>query len=269
VSDHGDRAGKAHWDATWRSGALPDPVDPALKDVWHYPQRQFHRSFEALFPDRLAGRRLLEIGCARSPWLPYFASHFGADVTGLDYSEVGAALARQVLAAQGVSGEVHCADFFSPPQTLLGGFDVVTSFGVMEHFDDTAAALAAAARFLRPGGLLVTEIPNLVGAVGWLQKHLNRPVYDIHVPLDREALAHAHSQAGLRVVRCEYLALLQLGIVNLSGGRARRSVVRARLEFIFRLLSAGVWKLDEWTGPHAPGRLAAGYVLCAARLPSA
>jgi cyclopropane fatty-acyl-phospholipid synthase-like methyltransferase len=37
-----------------------------------------------------AASRLLEIGCARSAWLPYFAQEFGIDVSGLDYSSKAA-----------------------------------------------------------------------------------------------------------------------------------------------------------------------------------
>jgi SAM-dependent methyltransferase len=61
-----------------------------------------------------------------------------------------------VLDAAGVPGEIVCADLFAPPPHLLAQFDVVVSFGVVEHFDDTAACVAACARLVKPGGLMVT-----------------------------------------------------------------------------------------------------------------
>lgn len=56
--------------------------------------------------------------------------------------------------------------FFSPPASMLGKFDVVVTFGVVEHFIDTRACLDAMSQFLKPGGLLVTSIPNLAGWIG-------------------------------------------------------------------------------------------------------
>jgi hypothetical protein len=39
----------------------------------------------------------------------------------------------QILSKEGVRGEIVCADFFSPPGSMLEVFDVVISFGVLEQ----------------------------------------------------------------------------------------------------------------------------------------
>ena len=92
--------------------------------------------------------RLLEIGCAKSAWLPYFAKEFSLSVCGLDYSPIGCQMSRKILQANGVVAEVFCADLFSPPDNMLGVFDVVVSLGVVEHFEDTASCLNAVSSFL-------------------------------------------------------------------------------------------------------------------------
>jgi SAM-dependent methyltransferase len=270
MAANSDRAGKAYWDATWRSGALPEAVDPDSVDVWHYPQRQLHRFFMRCFPGGLKDARVVEIGCARSPWLPYVAKQFGAQVVGIDYSEIGAEQARQVLANEGVLGQVKCIDLFSIPDAMRGEFDVAMSFGVMEHFDNTAGALGAAAALLRPGGLLVTQIPNLAGVLGWIQKRLSRRVYDIHVPLDAAQLARAHEQAGLSVERCEYVSLTQFGVLN-PGDLTERpfwGTIGSWSLFALRSLSAGIWWMDERLMLRRPGRWTGGYIVCAARKPT-
>ena len=43
----------------------------------------------------------------------------------------------QILSIEGVKGDIVCADFFSPPESMIEEFDVVISFGVLEHFEDT------------------------------------------------------------------------------------------------------------------------------------
>ena len=132
-----------------RSETLPAPVDPRDKTLSNYVARKFHELFTRVLP-RGHNVRLLEVGCARSRWLPYFAAEHGYEVTGLDYSTMGCEQARQILAAAGVEGRIVEGDLFSPPEDLLEAFDVVISFGLVEHFDDTDcrhSRLSAASSF--------------------------------------------------------------------------------------------------------------------------
>ena len=77
---------------------------------------------------------------------------------------------------------------FDPPDDMKGQYDLVMSFGVVEHFKDTTACLKACAAFVKPGGQMFTMIPNMTGLVGSLQKIIDRNVYDIHVPLSCKML---------------------------------------------------------------------------------
>lgn len=74
---------------------------------------------------------------------------------GLDMSREMLAAARANLDQAGLA---HCsvrqADLHHPP-TTPGAFDAVTMHQVLHYLDDPAAAVAAAARMLRPGGRLV------------------------------------------------------------------------------------------------------------------
>ena len=94
--------------------------------------------------------------------------NFDCSVTGLDYSEIGCEEARLILENNNVEGEIVCCDFFSPPESMLNRYDVVISFGVLEHFENTSDCTKAFSRFLRPGGLLLTVIPNMNGIPGLL-----------------------------------------------------------------------------------------------------
>ena len=176
-----DRAGREYWDGLWGTDDTRDP--PRDRADLDHVEQQFGRLFEDMLARRLQHARVLEIGCARSIWLPYLALICSASVTGIDYSEAGCHQARALLAQARVEGEIVCADAFAPPPELVGAFDLVFSFGVVEHFSDTTAAVAAFARFLRPGGTLVTIVPNMRGGVGLAQRLLNPNVFAIHVPL--------------------------------------------------------------------------------------
>ena len=265
-----DKAGQKYWNDSWASSDIPRAVDPSEVDLGNYINRRFHQLFMKLFGKSEApSMRLLEIGCAKSSWLPYFAKEFGFSVCGIDYSPNGCQMAREVLQVNGVDAEVVCADFFSPPANMLGTFDVVVSFGVVEHFDDTASCLRAVSSFLRPGGLLITNIPNMVGWIGSIQKLVNKPVYDIHQLIDPARLRAAHEFAGLKILECDYFVCTNFGVNNLIGmstGTASGFMSKLLLGVLSRL-SMLVWLIEGKTGSFPPSKFASPYINCIARKP--
>lgn len=262
-----EKAPKAYWDASWAEGAPPVPVDPGEPGLNNHINRALHEHFRRCFAGiETRGAALLEIGCARSAWLPYFQRQFGFQVAGLDYSELGCQQARDVLGAAGVEGTIVCANLFAPPHHMQGAFDVVVSFGVVEHFENTADALAACSAFLRPGGRMVTLIPNMRGAVGWLQRWADRGVYDIHVPLDAAAFADAHRGARLKVLSCDYVMPFNLTVVAIKDGRSPASA--ATLRRLFAWASKGMWILER-SGIRLlpPNGVTSPYIVCTAEAP--
>ncbi len=263
----GDRAGKSYWDRVWSDDDLPPPLQVAVPDRTNYKERRFHEELVRIFAAHRV-RTLIEIGCAKSRWLPHLAKHFGVEVTGLDYSEAGCAKARRLLEREGVDGEIVCADLYAPPARLVERFDALVSFGVAEHFDDTGACIAAFARYLRRGGVMFTSVPNLVGVNGDLQKVLDREIYDKHLPISREALRAAHERAGLVVEECGYFVALNPGVLTL-GNQDSKVVHAAKRVFLAGIGRAAqlVWKLEAAIAPLPPTQLFAGFVNCVARKP--
>lgn len=266
-----DKAGREYWDALWTSAAAGDAKHAAAH---HHQQhdaamtRRFAEKLREVFPpERVRGQRIIEIGCARSPWLARFAQEFGFRVSGLDYSEIGCAQTRERLAEDGVEADIVCADLFAPPDALLGAFDAVCSFGVVEHFDDTAEALRAMARLLAPGGRMFTSVPNLAGLLGTIQKRFHRPIYDVHVPLDREALAAAHRAADLVVEEASYFQSSNFYICHITGAEVRFPTWHARRLALGLLGRASrlAWAIEDHAGPLPTSRLLSPYVLCVAR----
>lgn len=267
----GDRAGEEYWSKLWSVSDLPRPVDPADRSVRNYLRRRFVRYFDThLLRAPAAGGRLIEVGCARSVWPSFFASARGLRVSGLDYSPVGCEQSRAMFVRDGVNGDIVQGDLFDPPADLRGAFDYVISFGVVEHFEDTVAALRAMALLLAPGGRMYTLIPNQIGLMGQVQKRLDRRFFDIHVPLDAEALRAAHERAGLTIRDAGYFMSTNFGVLNHSmiahgslGARVR-GLVRAG----FVALSVAVWVFEDLTGLELPATRAwAPYAICVADRP--
>lgn len=217
-----DKAGSAYWTSFWKSTfQLPSPAlveDKPANYIVHEMDRLF---LQHLPTEGNSEKRLLEVGCGNSIWLSYFSKRFGYRISGIDYSEFGCEQTRKILVRDGCAGDIRFGDLFAPPADMLGAFDVVCSFGVVEHFEDTAAVLSSIARFLKPGGILITTVPNLNGPTGHLQKRFNKPVYDIHVVLNRESLLNQLRKSGLEPIAAGYFSSITFGVnlIPMEGGR--------------------------------------------------
>lgn len=262
-----DKAGIEYWNGVWGDDSLPKPIDPSNPSLRSFVYRRFHQFFAALFSKRdTRNMSLLEIGCARSAWLPYFHKQFGASVSGLDYSERGCEQERHLLALAGVAGEVVCSDLFDAPTAFRQRFDVVVTFGVVEHFEDTARCIAALSEYLKPGGIVITEVPNMGGMIGTLQKALNRPVYDIHVLLTPDTLREAHLKAGLTPTRSEYFLSTNFGVINLNGLDGALAITQLKKITLLALRAASMaaWLLEDLGLPFPTSALLSPYVICVA-----
>jgi SAM-dependent methyltransferase len=98
--------------------------------------------------------RILDLGCGRGELLELFERQ-GWQALGTQISQTAAAAARALRGVDVRLGEL--------PQMGLeaASFDVITAFHVVEHLQDPVAYLREARRLLKPGGLLVLEVPNL------------------------------------------------------------------------------------------------------------
>jgi 2-polyprenyl-3-methyl-5-hydroxy-6-metoxy-1,4-benzoquinol methylase len=264
----GDRAGAEFWEEWWKRSRLPAPIDPYRPGLKNYVVRKFHHNFERLFEGYdTSSMELIEVGCAQSVYLPYFAKHFGFKVSGIDRSAMGCDRARTVLEREGVKGEVYCADFFSVPAQLIGRFDVLISFGVVEHFEQTAEAVRAMPRLLKPEGRMITVIPNFTGVLGEYQKLLDRDVYNAHVPLSRESLASAHREAGLEIESCDYFLPICLEVYNLE--RWPKHLLHWFTIRSHAAISRAVWFVDDHIVRIRQNRWTSPYINCVGRKPRA
>jgi SAM-dependent methyltransferase len=212
-----------------RKSLTAQPANLVAPDSWEslwqqvrYPLRLDFRNSGihalAAFLKRVLGsgdKSLIEIGCGASAWLPFFATEMGYRVYGVDLSPTGALIAQKNLEAFNIDGHIIQGDLFDRELLPLGAFDIVFSNGFIEHFPDTVSIVARMSSLLRPGGLMLTVVPNLQGLPGVIQKLVNRPVFEQHVVMDRSYLERVHREAGLETVEGpEYLGGFNLWAMN-------------------------------------------------------
>lgn len=88
----------------------------------------------------------------------------------------------------------------------LKKYDLVSSFGLIEHFLDTKDIIAKHLQFLNDNGTIFITLPNFKGANGWVQKTFDRNNYNKHyiACMDLAFLSQTAKQLGLNNVQTFY-----------------------------------------------------------------
>src|SRR5260370_38593683 len=115
--------------------------------IWEYPWLWFH------LKDLPRNARVLDIGSERSPF-PWQLATRGFHVTVSDVSDEYWNVWKQASRRLGVAPRLRILD--SQDLALpTGSLDVYESISILEHVPHKEAAIAEAARVLKPGGLLL------------------------------------------------------------------------------------------------------------------
>lgn len=110
------------------------------------------------------GVRFMDAGCAYGGYLVAAAEAGAVDVVGIDVDEDYLKLARELLAAYGVRGQLEFGSIDDPELCrklcTAGGIDIVTCTDVLEHVADAAVTLERLSHYLAPGGRTYITVPN-------------------------------------------------------------------------------------------------------------
>jgi len=130
--------------------------------------------------------RVLEFGCG-SAGMSVFLANKGFEVYATDISMNALRVSETNAGLHGSPDCLHliCSDTFCLP-FQDGGFDVVMSYGLLEHFDERhlSELLGEVLRVLRPGGLFISDIvpgPQRfsVRTVGLILSYVGSVVYHL------------------------------------------------------------------------------------------
>lgn len=124
------------------------------------------------------GGSCFEIGCYPGDFLIYLGKTFNYVVSGIDATPFVRSLNEKIVDNGVDIGEIIHGDFFQMSQQTQ--YDVVCSFGFIEHFEDTEDLIARHVRFVKPGGTLIISSPNFRGMQHLLHRALDKENLDKH-----------------------------------------------------------------------------------------
>lgn len=209
------------------------------------------------------GERLLDVGCGWGALIMHAVQHYGATALGITLSDAQATLARERIAAAGLSDRcrVEIRDYraLGDPQ-----FDKISSIGMVEHVgvNHLPTYFAALHRALRPGGLLLNHGIVSVNAARhrsrfeWIERRLwKRDAFidqyvfpdgrlgPLHATIE-SAEAEGFETRDAESLREHYVLTLRAWVAGLVRGQERAiDIAGAR---IFR-----TWRLYMTASAHA------------------
>lgn len=217
-NNEGRKTEQAYWDATLQfpiKARLPSRLNVGVLNVTRLLKRHVR-----------PGSRYIEIGCAPGKMLAWVACVLKAEATGLDYSEPGISKCRVLFDKLGLKINLYHDDFFSH-NLPFAYFDVVTSFGVIEHFDDARPVVQKHLDLIKPGGVALIAVPNYGGVYGLLQRWCdaqNLALHNLEI-MNPIALAELVESPDVESVRAYPFGVMSPWLVNLDK-RLPRSVAK-------------------------------------------
>jgi len=173
----------------------------------------FYLKPDYVFGDILAGlikkngiKTAIELGGFPGYYSIYLKKYEHLTTTLFDYY-VHEGLVKELLEKNGLKdGDINIieSDLFN--YTPQEKYDLVLSFGLIEHFNDTKSIINTHLQFLKPGGTLFITLPNFTGVNGWVQRKFDLDNYNKHYieSMDPALLAETCKALGLKNIETYY-----------------------------------------------------------------
>ncbi len=158
----------------------------------------------------------IELGGFPGSYSVYLKKYYQIDTTLFDYF-IHPGIVKDLLLKNSLhEGDIAVveADLFNyVPEKQ---FDMVMSFGLIEHFKDIKDIIKRHLNFLKPGGVLFIVVPNFRAVNGWVQKTFDRENYNKHNidSMDPRFLAEIAAGLGLKSIKSYHYGKFSLWLEN-------------------------------------------------------
>jgi SAM-dependent methyltransferase len=237
----GDLTSKHYWDQTHKDLIY---TKEQLSEFPQFPWMPILLDF--LRPYQ--GQRFLELGCSPGQISAMICNCIRFHPEGVDFSDTAWLYLRNLETVGVTHAKLHVCDFreFRPSEP----YDVVGSFGLIEHFEDPQELLDHHHRLLRPGGLCVVELPRFRG-FPWLFKWIfDRPNLRRHNTrvMDPSVFRRFAERSGQEIL-----------FLDLVGGPQVWGADQGGPEWLRRLRTSASATVKRWVARHLKPRIRAGH----------
>ena len=194
----------------------------------------------------------IELGGFPGYYAIYLKKYRQMQTTLLDYF-IHQGLVNQLLEKNGLqNGDINIieADLFN--YTPAEQYDMVLSFGLIEHFSDTKSIIKTHLAFLKPGGTLFITLPNFTGVNGWVQRKFDRENYDKHYieSMNPALLADYCRKLGLKNVEAYYHGGFSIWLENKAHQNATTKGFVKSLWFAGKVISKAIRTESKLLSPY-------------------
>lgn len=195
------------WKAFWES--KKDLIFPIKPDYY------FGEIMGKLIAEK-GVKNAIELGGFPGYYSTYLKKYQKLDTTLFDYY-IDEDIINRLLEKNGLKpGDIHIieSDLFN--YKVAQPYDMVCSFGLIEHFSDTKDIISRHLQFLKPGGVLFITLPNFKGVNGWVQRNFDRSNYDKHFieSMDLQRLSAICKELGLKEIESFYHGKFSVWLEN-------------------------------------------------------
>ncbi|WP_372998859.1 class I SAM-dependent methyltransferase [Sulfurimonas sp.] len=161
---------KKFWKDYWGEIKLPNKLDWTFKN-----DRVIGQTIIDYIPVANKNQKALEIGCAPGKWLIFLYEKLNYEVDGFEYVDIAAEKTRENLLVCKIPESkfnIITADFLT--QLPVPKYDVVTSFGFLEHFDNYEDIFNKHLQYTKKDGYVAIGFPNFRGINYYIQLFIDK-----------------------------------------------------------------------------------------------
>jgi SAM-dependent methyltransferase len=234
-SPSGSVVSQQYWDASYEDLPLSYDKSGLL----------FTEMFRRLLP---RGGSCLEIGCYPGNYLVFLGKELGYTVSGIDTTPFLPRLEAHLRAHDVEVGSLIREDFLAYETDAR--FDLVCSFGFIEHFPDFTELIRRHVALAKPGGWIVISCPNFRRLQRVAHSWLDRENLRRHVlaAMDLRAWRATFEAAGCEVVLATYYRTAEFWVDRPPNGRVR-AMAAEHLRAAAAAIDARVDQPNRWTSP--------------------
>jgi len=210
------------WESKWGQFNLPIILDPNDRG-----NNSFIKILDKYFWQEVNDKKksVIEIGCAPGKFLIHFAKNYNYEVNGIDYTEKGYLLTKKNLQLSGIEGNIIKEDIFK--YKITKKFDVVISFGFIEHFyENVNELLLIHDKLLKKGGKLFITFPNFRYLNRFFSYLFRRDMLKMHnlEIMNKKFFKSFSSQYGYKILYLDYFGGIHPGGIKLLGKNNKKSL---------------------------------------------